>query len=83
MAGGNRSGMVSKVCHLCGLSLTMLTSLPHRCDAKASNLDAPGARRRTRWKRDFLIETFDPGILWTDFGLHSDITVGPVSILYT
>ena len=82
VVGGSCSGMVSEVCHAHILLSSVLICLPYRCDAKPSNLDAPGARRRTRRKRQFLIETFDPGILWTDFGLRSDITVSLVSILY-
>lgn len=46
-----------------------------RCDAKPSDLDADDARLRTRGKDEFLISTFDPGILWTDFGIRADIVV--------
>ncbi|KAI0004338.1 hypothetical protein BJV74DRAFT_876020 [Russula compacta] len=44
-----------------------------KCTARPENLDAPGARRRTQTTTDFLISTWDPGILWTDFGVRTDI----------
>ncbi|KIM80298.1 hypothetical protein PILCRDRAFT_9821 [Piloderma croceum F 1598] len=44
-----------------------------KCDAHPKNLDAAGARRRTRAKTDFLISSWDPGTLWTDFGIRADI----------
>lgn len=46
-----------------------------RCTAQPSNLDRPGARRRSQGKTDFLIKTFDPGILWDDYGVRADIVV--------
>ena len=49
-----------------------------RCDAHPKNLDAAGARRRTRTKTDFLISSWDPGTLWTDFGIRADIMVNLV-----
>ncbi|KAH9954257.1 hypothetical protein BJV74DRAFT_880185 [Russula compacta] len=44
-----------------------------KCTARPENLNAPGARRRTQTTTDFLISTWDPGILWTDFGVCADI----------
>ncbi|KAJ6515253.1 hypothetical protein C8R45DRAFT_887963 [Mycena sanguinolenta] len=45
-----------------------------KCDASPTNLDAPGTRRlRSHRKTDFLITCFDPGTLWDDFGIRSDI----------
>ncbi|KAJ6512460.1 hypothetical protein C8R45DRAFT_1206566 [Mycena sanguinolenta] len=45
-----------------------------KCDASPANLDAPGTRRlRSHRKTDFLITCFDPGTLWDDFGIRSDI----------
>ncbi|KAJ7441973.1 hypothetical protein B0H11DRAFT_2348854 [Mycena galericulata] len=44
-----------------------------KCDAMPNNLDAPGARMRSHRKTDFLITCFDPGTLWDDFGIRSDI----------
>ena len=46
-----------------------------RCDARPDNLDAPGARRRTHETTDFLLSAWDPGILWTDFGVRADLVV--------
>ncbi|KAJ7078723.1 hypothetical protein B0H15DRAFT_1025784 [Mycena belliarum] len=44
-----------------------------KCDAKPDNLDGPGARRRTDTKTAFLVTCFDPGTLWDDFGIRSDV----------
>ncbi|KAJ7800645.1 hypothetical protein B0H14DRAFT_3092576 [Mycena olivaceomarginata] len=44
-----------------------------KCDAPAKDLDSPGARIRTQAKTDLLITTFDPGILWDDFGIRHDV----------
>ncbi|KAJ6628598.1 hypothetical protein B0H10DRAFT_2160856 [Mycena sp. CBHHK59/15] len=46
-----------------------------KCDAHPDHLDAHGARLRTETKTDALIKCFDPGILWDDFGIHSDVVV--------
>jgi hypothetical protein len=47
-----------------------------RCDAKPDNLDAGNARLRNRKKTKFLIDNWEPGTLWTDFGVRADIVVG-------
>ena len=39
------------------------------------NLDGEGSHRRSHEKTDLLIKTFDPGILWDDFGIQHDIVV--------
>ncbi|KJA18005.1 hypothetical protein HYPSUDRAFT_145683 [Hypholoma sublateritium FD-334 SS-4] len=44
-----------------------------KCDATPDNLDGAGSHRRSHEKTDFLIKTFDPGILWDDFGIRHDI----------
>ncbi|KAJ7142563.1 hypothetical protein C8R44DRAFT_571794, partial [Mycena epipterygia] len=44
-----------------------------KCDAKPNNLDAPGACRRKDTKTAFLVTCFDPGTLWDDFGIRSDV----------
>lgn len=65
--------MVSKVS-----SEDISSSLFHmcsRCDALPKNLDGPGNHRRTHEKTDILINKFDPGILWDDYGIHHDIVV--------
>lgn len=46
-----------------------------RCDANPKNLDADGANPRWQGKTNFLINTWDPGILWSDFGVRSDVLV--------
>jgi Plavaka transposase len=46
-----------------------------RCLAKPNFLDDTSARRRTHKKTDFLINSFNPGILWDDFGIRSDVVV--------
>ncbi|KAJ7612392.1 hypothetical protein DFH06DRAFT_1345137 [Mycena polygramma] len=44
-----------------------------KCDAKPDNLDAPGSQRRRDAKTAFLVTTYDPGTLWGDFGIRSDV----------
>ena len=39
------------------------------------DLDGPGSHRHTHEKTDFLIKSFDPGILWDDFGIRHNIVV--------
>jgi hypothetical protein len=46
-----------------------------RCEARPENLDNPGSHRRSHAKSDFLIKQWDPGILWDQFGIRSDIVV--------
>ncbi|KAI0000684.1 hypothetical protein BJV74DRAFT_876933 [Russula compacta] len=43
------------------------------CDTHPDNLDAPGAQRQMHETTDFLISAWDPGILWTNFGVCTDI----------
>ncbi|KAJ7884750.1 hypothetical protein B0H14DRAFT_3128302 [Mycena olivaceomarginata] len=44
-----------------------------KCEAHPDDLDADGARLRTRSKTEALIMCFDPGILWEDYGVRADI----------
>ncbi|KAH9993136.1 hypothetical protein BJV74DRAFT_877811 [Russula compacta] len=44
-----------------------------KCNAPPNDLDHKGAHWRTQVKTDFLISAWDPGTLWTDFGVHADI----------
>ncbi|KAF7324273.1 C2H2-type domain-containing protein [Mycena venus] len=44
-----------------------------KCDARPDHLDTDSARLRTRTKTEALIECFDPGILWDDYGVRADI----------
>ncbi|KAJ6494335.1 hypothetical protein C8R45DRAFT_1135098 [Mycena sanguinolenta] len=44
-----------------------------KCEAHPDHLDAPGARLRTKTKTEALIECFDPGILWDDYGVRADV----------
>ncbi|KAH9978484.1 hypothetical protein BJV77DRAFT_1062733 [Russula vinacea] len=39
-----------------------------KCKAHPENLDAPGADRRTEAITNYIINAWDPVILWTDFG---------------
>ncbi|KAG5636033.1 hypothetical protein H0H81_009333 [Sphagnurus paluster] len=43
-----------------------------KCDAHPDSLDKPALRRSHR-KTEFLISCFDPGILWSDYGIRSDV----------
>ena len=52
-----------------------------RCDAHPKDLDTDDTRRRSHQKTEFLITSFDPGILWEDFGVRSDVVVClPISV---
>ena len=51
------------------------TSLYTRCDADHHNLDDVQAHLRTYEKTDFLLEMFDPGDIWDEYGLRSDVVV--------
>jgi hypothetical protein len=46
-----------------------------RCDARPIDLDAPGSHTRIHERTDFLINNFDPGILWDQHGIWTDIVV--------
>lgn len=50
-----------------------------RCLAKPNFLDDASARRRTHEKTEFLINSFNPGILWDDFGIRNDVLVSQLS----
>jgi hypothetical protein len=47
-----------------------------RCNAHRNDLDAPGSHRRTHEKTDYMIKIFDPGLLWDEFGIRTDVLVG-------
>ncbi|KAJ7737732.1 hypothetical protein B0H16DRAFT_1762218 [Mycena metata] len=44
-----------------------------KCEAFPDNLDAAGARLRSRTKTEALIKCFDPGILWDEYGVRADV----------
>jgi hypothetical protein len=46
-----------------------------RCDANRKDLDAPGARPRSHAKTDHFIKVFDPGTLWSEYGIRYDVVV--------
>jgi len=46
-----------------------------RCDAKPNDLDNPESHQRCHEKTDFMIKNFDPGILWSEYGLRNDVVV--------
>ncbi|KAJ8095642.1 hypothetical protein PM082_022988 [Marasmius tenuissimus] len=47
-----------------------------KCDATPDKLDeTPHTHLRSRTTREFMITIFDPGTLWDDYGVRSDITV--------
>lgn len=60
----------------------MTFPIPFRCDAHPTRLDdngTTGGLRRTQEKTDYFISVFDPGILWDDFGIRSDVVVSLLS----
>lgn len=50
--------------------------MPFRCDAHANRLDDPGSHRRSHDKTDFMINNFDAGLLWDEYGICTNIVVG-------
>ncbi|KAF7436245.1 hypothetical protein PC9H_003074 [Pleurotus ostreatus] len=44
-----------------------------KCDARPEHLDDSTAHLRTHEKADVLLELFDPGIVWDEYGLRSDV----------
>ena len=46
-----------------------------RCDARPDNLDDVNAHLRTHEKTDSLLELFDSGTVWDEYGLRSDVVV--------
>ncbi|KAF8055570.1 hypothetical protein FPV67DRAFT_1435271 [Lyophyllum atratum] len=44
-----------------------------KCDARPKDLDTPEALRRSHTMTDVLIEAFDPGILWDEHGIRTDV----------
>lgn len=77
MACRYRVQLVPKVSDICCYVLLEIGTYRRyiRCDATPDDLDGPGSHRRSHEKTDFLIKTFDPGILWDEFGIRSDIVV--------
>ncbi|KAL0058854.1 hypothetical protein AAF712_014433 [Marasmius tenuissimus] len=46
-----------------------------KCDATPDNLDeTPHTHLRSRTTREFMVTVFDPGTLWDDYGIRSDVT---------
>jgi Plavaka transposase len=62
----------SAICHFCDSCSDVLLC---RCDARPGNLDDFSAHRRTHEKTDLLLRLFDPGIVWDEYGLRSDVVV--------
>lgn len=78
MVGCGCSRVVPQVSIFPSQSVAILAWLTYdilRCDANPKNLDADGANPRWQGKTNFLINTWDPGILWSDFGVRLDVLV--------
>ncbi|KAL0565589.1 hypothetical protein V5O48_016435 [Marasmius crinis-equi] len=44
-----------------------------KCTNPPDQLDRPNANRRTTKKTEFIVQKFDPGIAWDDYGIRSDV----------
>ncbi|KAI9440158.1 hypothetical protein BJY52DRAFT_1206918 [Lactarius psammicola] len=44
-----------------------------KCDVLPTDLDGSGSHQRSHVKTDLLIKTFDPSVLWDNFGLRHNI----------
>lgn len=71
------SGGVLSTFHLIFLfeSINSNFELLSRCDARPENLDDKNAHCRSHERSDFIIQSFDPGIVWDEHGIRSDIVV--------
>ncbi|KAH9979150.1 hypothetical protein BJV74DRAFT_900472 [Russula compacta] len=56
-----------------------------KCNAPPDHLNRPNSHRWTHGKTDFLISAWDPGTLWSDFGIpiHSQISSADIHELLT
>ncbi|KAI9429150.1 hypothetical protein BJY52DRAFT_1353967 [Lactarius psammicola] len=66
------SGIVSNWCPKCVTEITFAGSVAVT-DSFLSNLDGPESHRRSHEKTNLLVKTFDPSVLWDDFGLRHNI----------
>jgi hypothetical protein len=73
LAGGNRARMVPEVSF--SNIFTFCMAKLYRCDAKPDNLDAGNALRQRPTKTKFLINNWNTGTLWSNFGVRADIVV--------
>ena len=46
-----------------------------RCDARPENLDNTSIHLQTHEKTDFLLGSFDEGVVWDKYGLRADVVV--------
>lgn len=59
----------------------LLTLSYVRCDAPSRNLDGLESHQRSHKKTDIFVNTFNPRILWDDFGIRHNIVVCIVCVL--
>ena len=57
------------------ITWSRLTLYYVRCDVPSRNLDGKETHRRSHEKTDILVNTFNPRILWDDFGIRHNIVV--------
>ena len=82
VVGINCSGMVPEVCKsLHCLSMLIVGWSNYRCDARPENLDNKAAHRQSHERSDFIISQFDPGIVWLQHGIWSDVIVSIIVFL--
>jgi hypothetical protein len=73
VAGWDCPRLMPKVCLF--LSIKAMLDYYVRCDAPPENLDVPDAHHRSHEKTDFLINCFHPDVVWSQFGIQSDVVV--------
>jgi hypothetical protein len=68
--------MVSEVSHLFQLN-NPCSQAKIRCEAMPDNLDGDykNTRRRRHERTDIIIQCFDPGTVWDDYGIRTDVVV--------
>jgi hypothetical protein len=59
----------------CSFQFTYITDKPFRCTAPAKDLDSGQHVRRSQAHTELLVEEFELGMLWDEYGLVGDIVV--------
>jgi hypothetical protein len=54
----------------------------HRCDAQPENLDNKAAHCQSHERSNFIIPNSDPGIIWLQHGIQSDVIVSILCFFY-
>ena len=76
-----RIGVLSK-CLFCIVEMPTHTHVS-RCTARVDGLDDEICGRRSREHTDMLVEAFELGVLWDEYGLVGDVIVSVFPVVST